>query len=558
MFINLYIYSFIMFKLFLIFLLMSFMMMYLNMSWMLEWMMFNFNSINVEIFILLDWMSVLFISVVMLISSMIMLYSMIYMEGEIFLSRFIKLVILFVLSMVLMVMSPNLISILFGWDGLGLISYCLVIFYQNYMSFNSGMVTVLCNRIGDIGLLMAIGLMFTYGSWSIYILNKKISLILFMIFLGGITKSAQIPFSVWLPMAMAAPTPVSALVHSSTLVTAGVYLMIRFNKIMIFSGVDKILFYISVLTMFMSGLMANFETDLKKIIALSTLSQLGLMMMILSLGLKLLAFYHLLTHAVFKSLLFMCAGIMIHLMNNNQDIRLSGKLNEFIPFTMISFYISSMALMGFPFLAGFYSKDLIMEMIYMMNLNLFMMWFIILSLSFTVSYSLRLFYYIYFGEIKSGFMYYKEDKLMNLSMLVLLMLSVMCGSLLNWMFFFDYNFTFMKFSMKMLTLIMLIFGIFIGLYFWVKDMMFIYFLSFFLSSMWYMNYMFHIIYKSLNNYGEEGFKMDKKWVEFYSKKVLLNTIEDMMIYKQGNSKGLKIYMFIFILIFMYMSMVLML
>ena len=177
---------------------------------------------------------------------------------------------------------------------------------------------------------------------------------------------------------MAAPTPVSALVHSSTLVTAGVYLIIRFNKFLIRTGTDKILFYLAIMTIFISGLIANFEVDLKKIIALSTLRQLGLIIIILSLGLNLLSFYHLLTHAIFKSLLFICAGIIIHLINNNQDIRLCGKLNEFIPFTIIRFYISSLALIGFPFLAGFYSKDLIIEMIYLININMFILIFIII------------------------------------------------------------------------------------------------------------------------------------------------------------------------------------
>ncbi|XP_050465109.1 NADH-ubiquinone oxidoreductase chain 5-like [Cataglyphis hispanica] len=205
---------------------------------------------------------------------------------------------------------------------------------------------------------------------------------------------------------MAAPTPVSALVHSSTLVTAGVYLLIRFNKILIERIMDKILLYLSIFTIFISSLIANFENDFKKIIALSTLRQLGLIIIILRLGLNLLSFFHLLTHAIFKSLLFICAGIIIHLMNNNQDIRFCGKINEYIPFTIIRFYISRLALIGFPFLTGFYSKDLIIESVYIININISLLILRILSLSFTISYSFRLFYYIYFGEVnRRGFFF---------------------------------------------------------------------------------------------------------------------------------------------------------
>jgi len=218
--------------------------------------------------------------------------------------------------------------------------------------------------------------------------------------LAGITKRAQIPFSVWLPIAIAAPTPVSALVHSSTLVTAGVYLLIRFNKILLFRGVDKVLFYVSVLTIFISGLIANFEIDLKKIIALSTLRQLGLIIIILRLGIKILAFYHLLTHAVFKSLLFICAGVIIHLINNNQDIRLRGKLNEFIPFTIIRFYISRLALMGFPFLAGFYSKDLAIEISNVKSWvgGHYLYWLASIAAILTMYYSVRLIIFVFWGN----------------------------------------------------------------------------------------------------------------------------------------------------------------
>nr|YP_009734517.1 NADH dehydrogenase subunit 5 [Acropyga sauteri]QBG38674.1 NADH dehydrogenase subunit 5 [Acropyga sauteri] len=545
---NLYIYSFFMILMFIIFFFYSIFLNLLNFSFMLEWMLFNLNSINVEFFILIDWVACLFISVVMMISSMIMLYSSIYMGNEIYLNRFIILLNFFILSMILMIISPNLISILFGWDGLGLISYCLVIFYQNYLSFNSGMVTILCNRIGDIGLLMTIGMMSFLGSWSMYFLNKDFLLILMMILLASITKSAQLPFSSWLPMAMAAPTPISALVHSSTLVTAGVYLMIRFSKF--FESnliISKILFYSSIFTMFMAGLMANFEIDLKKIIALSTLSQLGLMMMILSLGFSMLSFFHLLIHAIFKSLLFMCAGIMIHLMDNNQDIRFSGNLNKYIPFTMMSFYISNLSLMGFPFLSGFYSKDLIMELIYLMDINMFLLVMILLSLMFTISYSLRLFYFIFFSSMKNkSFNYYEENMLMNLSMLILMMLSLFSGSLMMWLFFFNDYFLFMNIFIKLITMIMMILGVMIGYSMVMKNFMNLYVLSYFFSSMWFLNYMYVWNYKFFLIFSLKFYMLDKSWIEFVGKNLLLNVIKKMMIYLNLY----KIFMFIFLIFFL--------
>lgn len=250
--------------------------------------------------------------------------------------------------------------------------------------------------------------------------------------IAAITKRAQIPFSTWLPMAMAAPTPVSALVHSSTLVTAGVYLIIRFNSLLMASDLNKILFFLSVFTIFIAGLIANLEVDLKKIVALSTLRQLGLIIIILSFGLRTVAFYHLLVHAIFKSILFICAGAIIHSIINNQDIRLFGNLKEVIPFIIISFFIASLALCGFPFIAGFYSKDLIIELIYRTQLNFYILIFIIISLIYTVSYSIRLFYYIFFRNLK--FYRYRnlsENNLINISIMILIFLRIIIGALLN-------------------------------------------------------------------------------------------------------------------------------
>lgn len=519
---------------------------YLDIRVILEWLLFNYNSLNIEIIILLDWVICLFIRVVMLISSIIILYRIVYIRGDKYINRFVWLLSLFIFSIILIIMRPNLIRILFGWDGLGLRSYCLVIYYQNYVSFNSGIVTVLCNRLGDVGLLISISLVFINGRWGIWFeLSYKGELVIFLILIAGLTKRAQIPFSVWLPIAIAAPTPVSALVHSSTLVTAGVYLIFRFNRYLIIFEISKVLLiYISVFTIFMAGLMANFEIDLKKIIALSTLSQLGLIIMTLRLGLKFLAFYHLLTHAVFKSLLFICAGIIIHLIDNNQDIRFYGKLNEFIPFTIIRFYISRLALIGFPFIAGFYSKDLIIEVIYIINLNLFIIVFIILSIMFTVSYSLRLIYYIFFSEFKWVRLYIvKENILINISIFILLILRIFGGSIFFWICFFDYYFVYIYFSLKSLVLVFILIGVVFIYLLYMKNLIQIYFLVYYLRSIWILNYIYILVYKPFIEIGVKIFKIDLEWVEFFRKDLVLKFMENIKL----NNNLYKIYIYIFII-----------
>lgn len=484
----------------------------------------------------------------MLISSIIILYTIVYISREKYINRFILLLNLFIFSIILIIISPNLIRILFGWDGLGLRSYCLVIYYQNYISFNSGIVTVLCNRIGDVGLLIAIGLVFMYGRWNInFLLNYKSIVIIIIIILAGVTKRAQIPFSVWLPIAIAAPTPVSALVHSSTLVTAGVYLLFRFNNLLIDLQIRKLLLYISVFTIFIAGLIANFEIDLKKIIALSTLRQLGLIIIVLRLGIKFLAFFHLLTHAVFKSLLFICAGIIIHFIDNNQDIRFYGKLNEFIPFTIIRFYISRLALIGFPFIAGFYSKDLIIERIYIINFNIFINRFIVLSIIFTVSYSLRLIYYIFFREFKGiRLNNIKENLLMNISMIMLILIRIFGGSIFFWICFYDNYFIYLNLQIKLFTLAFIFIGIFLIGFLYIKNLIQIYIIVNFFRSIWILNYIFIWIYKPFLNVGNYIFKIDLEWLEFIEKDLILNFLKNFKLI--NNLYAIYIYIFIIIMI----------
>nr|YP_010567275.1 NADH dehydrogenase subunit 5 [Trachylophus sinensis]UZC33504.1 NADH dehydrogenase subunit 5 [Trachylophus sinensis] len=443
--------------------------MILDFNFILEINMLSLNSSSIVMTILFDWMSLLFMSFVLFISSMVIFYSEEYMAGDLYINRFILLVVMFVLSMMLLIISPNLISILLGWDGLGLVSYCLVIYYQNVKSFNAGMLTALSNRIGDVALLMSVAWMLNYGSWNyIYYLDYMKSdtammLIPWLVVLAAMTKSAQIPFSSWLPAAMAAPTPVSSLVHSSTLVTAGVYLLIRFN----FSFSDNLMFFllfISSMTMFMSGLGANFEFDLKKIIALSTLSQLGLMLSILALGSYELAFFHLLTHALFKALLFMCAGNIIHNLNNCQDIRYMGGLVKHMPLTCAFLNICNFSLCGLPFLSGFYSKDLVVEVMSMGYLNIYIYIVYYLSIGLTAMYSLRLTYYTMSGDFNFSSLNCLSDCgfVMLKGMSGLIFFVIVSGSMLSWTMFSTPYFICLSFVFKMMALIMVLLGMLMG------------------------------------------------------------------------------------------------
>nr|YP_009353204.1 NADH dehydrogenase subunit 5 [Rhombodera valida]AOY36184.1 NADH dehydrogenase subunit 5 [Rhombodera valida] len=534
-----------------------------DLVYFIEWEVVSLNSTSIVMTLLLDWMSLLFMSFVMLISSLVILYSEDYMSGDITLNRFIFLVLMFVLSMMFLIISPNLISILLGWDGLGLVSYCLVIYYQNVKSYNAGMLTALSNRVGDVALLMAIAWMLNFGGWNyIYYLdcmmnNYEMCLISFLIVLAGMTKSAQIPFSAWLPAAMAAPTPVSALVHSSTLVTAGVYLLIRFSKAFP-NWLLNFLLMISILTMFMSGLGANFEYDLKKIIALSTLSQLGLMMSILSMGFADLAFFHLLTHALFKALLFMCAGMVIHNMKNFQDIRFMGNLSIFMPLTSVCFMVSNFALCGMPFLAGFYSKDMILELVSMSNLNMFMYFLYFFSTGLTVCYSFRLFYYVLWGDFNlvPMFKLSEESWMMIYGMLGLMVFAVIGGSMLNWMIFLTPYFICLPFMMKMMPIFVSLLGL------WLGSIMFKYSLNYyfnmfkyysmvmFLGSMWFMPLIFT---KGVNELplkiGLSSIKyIDLGWSEYFGAQNLYFIMMKMSSVNQWfQTNNLKSYLIIFLI-----------
>nr|YP_007025678.1 NADH dehydrogenase subunit 5 [Neaxius glyptocercus]AEW68317.1 NADH dehydrogenase subunit 5 [Neaxius glyptocercus] len=440
----------------------------MNFTLIVEWEIVSVNSCILMFTLIIDWVSCMFLSFVCFISAMVLFYSGSYMEGDKSIDRFLFLVLAFVFSMGALILSPNIVSILLGWDGLGLVSYALVIYYQNEKSANAGMLTILSNRIGDVAILLSISLFFTQGGWNFITMSEFLSdkevMLKMLIILAAMTKSAQIPFSAWLPAAMAAPTPVSALVHSSTLVTAGVYLLVRFSPALENSKVQSFLLIISALTMFMAGLGANFEFDLKKIIALSTLSQLGVMISILALGFPTIAFFHLLTHALFKALLFMCAGVIIHNVKDHQDIRFMGSLSIHMPLTITCMNIANLALCGAPFMAGFYSKDLILEVAFMSNINVIAFLLYAFATGLTVCYTLRLIYLSLTGVFNLGLYSSVSDNatIMTYPMVMLSLGGIIGGSALSWLILPDPYMICLTFGFKTLALSVSILGALAG------------------------------------------------------------------------------------------------
>ncbi|CAB4070530.1 NADH dehydrogenase subunit 5 (mitochondrion) [Lepeophtheirus salmonis] len=386
----------------------------------------SISNLELEVSGLGDFYSMSFSGVVMMISGSVYLYSLSYMETEKYFNRFMTLVSLFIFSMLVLIYSGDVVQLILGWDGLGLSSYLLVCYYNNSNSSNAGALTLMLNRLGDVGLFLSIYVMVN-SSHSINsfmsISSVMGSLLLFVAF----TKSAQLPFSAWLPAAMAAPTPVSSLVHSSTLVTAGVYVLIRFYDSLI--SVLWISLIVGVSTSSLATLVAMAERDMKKIVAFSTLSHLGIMMSILSLGWVELAFSHLIFHAFFKALLFLVVGYWIHSSCGYQDLLKINLLSSQEPVISTLGGVSLMSLCGLPYLTGFYSKDLFMEVSVQFSSSLLGLGFILSSCVGSVMYSIRMFLMVNkVGSVSSLLNWGGSFKFYQLSMSLLYFFSIMGGS----------------------------------------------------------------------------------------------------------------------------------
>nr|YP_009331663.1 NADH dehydrogenase subunit 5 [Paraleonnates uschakovi]APG32416.1 NADH dehydrogenase subunit 5 [Paraleonnates uschakovi] len=433
---------------------------------LIEWEIMNTGTTQISLPIIIDPHGMIFLSTVSIITSSVLQFSKFYMKEEKFQDRFIILVMLFVVSMMFMIIFPHAMTLLMGWDGLGITSFVLVIYYQTPKSLGAGLITALTNRVGDVMLLISIAYLLNQGQWLIINIwsDPFYKWLISLITIAAMTKSAQVPFSSWLPAAMAAPTPVSALVHSSTLVTAGVFLLFRFYPLLkSWTMFNKMLMMTATITMLMAGASAMAECDMKKIIALSTLSQLGVMMFTISLNQPNIAFFHLITHALFKALLFICAGFMINSHHHSQDLRTMGNMVTQMPMISSSLVIANMALCGAPFLAGFYSKDSIIELFMISNKNMMIIIMFASATILTTAYSTRFSLYVILSPTQSpSSQYTSESPQEFMAASALTSGAILGGSCINWIMIPQMELPLTPLC-KLLPIFMMISGIMMGL-----------------------------------------------------------------------------------------------
>lgn len=419
-------------------------------------------NIDIKFYFVFDWIRSRFSFIVLIISRIVIFYRHSYINQDKNKNLFCLVLLLFVLSIILLILIPNIFILILGWDGLGLVSYCLVIHYQSVNSYNSGIITIIRNRVGDVIIILRLIFFVNFGSFDL-ITSKKIELICgILILIAALTKRAQIPFSAWLPAAIAAPTPVSSLVHSSTLVTAGVYLLIRFNLLFKVNFFSLFLLKISLLTILIAGFNAFFENDFKKIIAFSTLSQLSIIMVAISLNIIELAFFHLIIHAIFKSMLFLCAGLIIHSFQGIQDIRILGNFFNISPCISRCIVLAMLSLIGFPFLGGFYSKDLILEFFVFKINNLISILIFYLGIALTFFYCRRLTYMLLLKRTKNLCLTkFSIDFFIILPILFLCFTMLISGSILNWIIFSNFRTIFITIEVKYFTIFLIIVSLYL-------------------------------------------------------------------------------------------------
>ena len=388
-----------------------------------QWM--TSGGVSFEVGFLIDSLTVLMMLVVTFVSLMVHIYTIGYMEEDPGYQRFFSYISLFTFSMLMLVMANNFMQLFFGWEAVGLVSYLLIGFwYTRDTAIYANLKAFLVNRVGDLGFLMGIGLvLMVFGTlnYATVFANaashvndiapipgvswNMMTAICILLFIGAMGKSAQFPLHVWLPDSMEGPTPISALIHAATMVTAGIFMVARMSPL--FELSDTALSFVMVIgaiTALFMGFLGIIQNDIKRVVAYSTLSQLGYMTTALGASASSVAIFHLMTHAFFKALLFLAAGSVIIAMHHDQDIRNMGGLRKYMPITWITFLLGSLALIGTPFLSGFYSKDSIIEAVEHSNLPVSGLVYValVLGVFVTAFYSFRLYFLVFHGEERFG------------------------------------------------------------------------------------------------------------------------------------------------------------
>ena len=415
----------------------------------------NIEYFSANIGYLIDQMSSVMIFVVCSISFFVHIYSTGYMTFDKDYSRFFSYISFFTFAMLLLVMSDNFIQMFIGWEGVGLASYLLIGFWHSKASaISANLKAFLVNRIGDLFFIIGVVIIFSiFNSFNFSVIFDEINylkdpndlanleLACLFLFIGAMAKSAQIPLHIWLPDSMEGPTPISALIHAATMVTAGIFLIIRLSPIYEVSTytMDTILI-IGAITSLLLGIVGIYQNDIKKVIAYSTISQLGYMICILGAGFYAASFFHLFTHAFFKALLFLSAGAVIISMHHEQDIRKMGNLRVYLPITYKCFLIGTLCLVGFPLTSGFFSKDLILISLYNDDnfLSLFSYVVLVIGTFVTSMYSFRLLFLVFHGDERfKGQKITEQGLSMLIPLVILSVLAVISGACIN--FFLELN-----------------------------------------------------------------------------------------------------------------------
>ena len=382
-----------------------------------EWMVVG--GLKMEVGFLIDSLTAVMMCVVTFVSLMVHLYTIGYMHDDDGYNRFFSYISLFTFSMLMLVMSNNFLQLFFGWEAVGLVSYLLIGFWFNRpTAIFANMKAFLVNRVGDFGFILGIGLIAAYAGSLNYgeVFAKSgelaklgfpgtdwmlITVICIGLFIGAMGKSAQFPLHVWLPDSMEGPTPISALIHAATMVTAGIFMVARMSPLFELSDTAlNFILMIGAITALFMGFLGIIQNDIKRVVAYSTLSQLGYMTVALGASAYSVAVFHLMTHAFFKALLFLAAGSVIMGLHHNQDIRWMGGVRKYMPITWITFLIGSLALIGTPFFSGFYSKDAIIEAVHASHLPAagFAHFAVLAGVFVTAFYSFRLYFLVFHGK----------------------------------------------------------------------------------------------------------------------------------------------------------------